>query len=103
MIAPSGAGLCGEELILVRTFAPQVTDGDKPSTRRFASICSTGALEKLEIELLARGFGARNLEDEFRGQNGLPLLSKAAHQRTGRTAVGHYREFRNMPPLHKLI
>jgi|KBSMisStandDraft_5_1062788.scaffolds.fasta_scaffold271601_1 transposase-like protein len=75
--------------------APQVSDRDEPFRSRLRSLLSgrTDELERLGIEMYARGLSTRDIEDATRGENGDPLLSKSAVSQITEALWAEYEAF----------
>jgi putative transposase len=75
--------------------APQVSDRDEPFRSRIRSLLSgrTDELERLGIEMYARGLSTRDIEDATRGESGEPLLSKSAVSQITEALWGEYEAF----------
>jgi transposase-like protein len=76
--------------------APQVRDTPEPfvSSVRSALSGRTRELERLAVELYARGLSTRDIEDAFTDQTGRRLLSRAAVSEITEKLWAEYEDFR---------
>ncbi len=74
----AGRLVIGEGAIELRR--PQVREGSEPYRSRLWELLSTRseAVERLVVEMYARGLSTREIEDLFRAEDGEVLLSKSA-------------------------
>jgi len=80
---------------LIDYLAPQITGRDVPFRSKIREHLAgrTQALEKLAVELLARGLSVRDIEDAFKDETGRLLLSRTAVSEIGERLWADYQEF----------
>ncbi len=79
----------------VEYFAPQVRDTPEPFVSRVRAALSgrTRELERLAVELYARGLSMRDIEDAFTDETGRRLLSRAAVSEISERLCAEYEGF----------
>jgi transposase-like protein len=80
---------------LIDYLAPQITGRDVPFRSKIREHLAgrTQALEKLAVELLARGLSVHDIEDAFKDETGRLLLSRMAVSEIGERLWADYQEF----------